>query len=125
MNKDDARSRNMAAIKSKNTKPEIYVRKLLFSHGYRYRINVKRISGKPDLYLAKYKTAVFVNGCFWHMHNGCKYFVWPKTNNEFWKEKIERNNWIQKIKDNPLLKEILDSINMDNIDKEILFKIKG
>ncbi len=85
------RSYNMAQIKGKNTKPEILVRKFLFSNGYRYRKNDKRYPGTPDIILPKYKTVVFVNGCFWHKHEGCKYFVWPKNNAAFWEEKINRN----------------------------------
>ena len=87
----DIRSYNMSQIKGKNTKPEEIVRKYLFSHGFRYRKNDKRYPGKPDIVLPKYKTVIFVNGCFWHMHEGCKYFVWPKNNAEFWKEKIRQN----------------------------------
>lgn len=85
------RSRNMAAIKGKDTKPEMIVRKYLFSRGLRFRVQVRRLPGKPDIVLPKYKTAIFVNGCFWHGHEGCKYFRLPKSNVEFWKEKIERN----------------------------------
>ncbi len=86
----EARSKNMSAIKGKNTKPEIAVRKYLFSQGFRYRINVAKLPGKPDIVLAKYRTVIFINGCFWHLHN-CKYFVWPKQNEDFWKEKIKGN----------------------------------
>ena len=85
------RSRNMAAIRSKDTKPEIFFRKLLFANGYRYRKNVNYIPGHPDLYLAKYHTAVFIHGCFWHRHKGCKYAYMPKSRQEFWNEKFERN----------------------------------
>lgn len=85
------RSYNMSRIRSKNTKPEEMVRKYLFAQGFRYRKNDKRLPGKPDIVLPKYKTVVFVNGCFWHMHEGCKYFVWPRNNREFWKNKIEGN----------------------------------
>lgn len=85
------RSYNMSRIKGKDTKPEVIVRKYLFSQGFRYRKNDKRLPGKPDIVLPKYKTVIFVNGCFWHKHEGCKYFVWPKSNSEFWKEKIESN----------------------------------
>ena len=85
------RSYNMSRIKGKNTKPEETVRKYLFSQGFRYRKNDKRLPGKPDIVLPKYKTVIFVNGCFWHKHEGCKYFAWPQNNAEFWKEKIESN----------------------------------
>lgn len=81
----------MSRIRSKNTKPEEIVRKYLFSQGFRYRKNDVRLPGKPDIVLPKYKTVLFVNGCFWHKHDGCKYFVWPKSNPEFWKSKIEGN----------------------------------
>lgn len=83
------RSYNMSRIKGTNTKPEEIVRKYLFSKGFRYRKNDKKLPGKPDIVLPKYRTIVFVNGCFWHKHEGCKYFVWPKNNAEFWKNKIE------------------------------------
>lgn len=85
------RSRNMAAIRSKDTKPEIFFRKLLFANGFRYRKNVKYVPGHPDLYLAKYHTAIFVHGCFWHRHKGCKYAYMPKSRQEFWNEKFEKN----------------------------------
>ena len=87
----EQRSRNMAAIKGKDTKPEIIVRKYLFSRGLRFRVQVKKLPGNPDIVLPKYKTVIFVNGCLWHGHEGCKYFRLPKSNVEFWKEKIERN----------------------------------
>ena len=85
------RSYNMSRIKGKDTKPEEIVRKYLFSKGFRYRKNVAALSGKPDIVLPKYHTCIFVNGCFWHKHEGCRYFVWPKNNAEFWKEKITKN----------------------------------
>ena len=85
------RSYNMSHIHGKDTKPEELVRKFLFSQGFRYRKNDARLPGKPDIVLPKYKTVIFVNGCFWHKHEGCKYFVWPKNNAEFWKEKITGN----------------------------------
>ena len=81
----------MARIKGKDTKPEMIVRRYLHTHGYRYRINVKRLPGTPDIVLRKYRTVIFINGCFWHGHEGCKYFVMPKTNTEFWQKKIDRN----------------------------------
>lgn len=85
------RSYNMSQIKGKNTKPEEMVRKYLFAQGFRYRKNDKKLPGTPDIVLPKYKTVIFVNGCFWHGHRGCKYFVWPKSNPDFWKTKIETN----------------------------------
>ena len=87
----EQRSKNMAAIRSKNTKPEIYLRKLLFSKGYRYRIAEKGIPGHPDMFLRKYNTAVFVHGCFWHRHQGCKYAYLPKSRVEFWQKKFNDN----------------------------------
>jgi len=81
----------MSRIRGKNTTPEMMVRKELFSHGYRYRVNVKNLPCKPDIVLKKYNTVIFVNGCFWHGHEGCKKFVIPKTNTEFWKDKIQSN----------------------------------
>ena len=87
----EARSRNMSRIPSKNTKPEETVRKYLFSQGFRYRKNVSNLPGKPDIVLPKYKTVVFVNGCFWHAHQGCKWFVPPKSNSEFWQHKFMYN----------------------------------
>ena len=85
------RSYNMSCIKGKGTKPEEIVRKYLFSQGFRYRKNDKRLPGTPDIVLPKYRIVIFVNGCFWHGHEGCKYFVWPKNNADFWKKKIEQN----------------------------------
>ena len=87
----EQRRYNMSRIRSKNTKPEELVRKYLFSKGFRYRKNDARLPGKPDIVLPKYKTVIFVNGCLWHAHKGCKYFVWPKNNADFWKKKIEGN----------------------------------
>jgi DNA mismatch endonuclease (patch repair protein) len=87
----EVRSYNMSQIRSKNTKPEELVRKALFAAGFRYRKNDKRLPGHPDIVLPKYKTVIFVNGCFWHKHEGCKYFVWPKSNTEYWHRKINGN----------------------------------
>lgn len=81
----------MSRIRSKNTKPEILVRKFLFAHGFRYRINVKTLPGTPDIVLKKYKTVIFVNGCFWHGHEGCRYAHLPKSNLEYWETKINKN----------------------------------
>jgi len=87
----EQRSRCMAAIKGKDTKPEILVRKFLFSKGLRYRVNNRKLPGSPDIVLKKYKTVVFIDGCFWHGHEGCKYFRLPKTNDDFWRHKIAMN----------------------------------
>lgn len=86
----EVRSKNISHIRSTNTKPEEIVRKYLFSHGLRYRKNVRKLPGCPDIVLPKYKTVVFVNGCFWHMHD-CGRFVWPSSNKEYWSKKINRN----------------------------------
>ena len=87
----EARSYNMSRIRNKDTKPEELVRKYLFSRGFRYRKNDAHLPGKPDIVLPKYRTVIFVNGCFWHKHNNCKYFVWPHNNADYWRTKIERN----------------------------------
>ncbi|WP_262705752.1 very short patch repair endonuclease [Chryseobacterium arthrosphaerae] len=81
----------MSQIKGKNTKPEILVRKFLFANGFRYRLHDKKLQGKPDIVLRKYNTVIFVHGCFWHGHDGCKKFVIPKTRTDFWLNKINTN----------------------------------
>ena len=86
----EVRSMNMSHIRSKNSKPEELVRKYLFSKGFRYRKNVKTLPGCPDIVLPKYKTVIFVNGCFWNKHD-CPRFVWPSTNEEYWRPKIMGN----------------------------------
>ena len=86
----EVRSKNMSHIRSTNSKPEEIVRKYLFSQGFRYRKNVRKLPGCPDIVLAKYKTVIFVNGCFWHKHD-CPRFVWPSSNQEYWEPKIVRN----------------------------------
>ena len=86
----EVRSMNMSHIRSNNTKPEEKVRKYLFSKGFRYRKNVRNLPGCPDIVLPKYKTVIFVNGCFWHKHD-CPRFVWPTSNEEYWIPKITRN----------------------------------
>ena len=86
----EVRSMNMSHIRSKNSKPEELVRKYLFSKGFRYRKNVKTLPGCPDIVLPRYKTVIFVNGCFWHKHD-CPRFVWPSTNEEYWRPKIMGN----------------------------------
>lgn len=87
----EIRSYNMSCVKSKNTKPEEMVRKFLFSKGFRYRKNDKKLLGHPDIVLPKYKTVIFINGCFWHMHENCKSFSMPKSNVDFWKNKLMNN----------------------------------
>jgi DNA mismatch endonuclease (patch repair protein) len=87
----ETRSYNMSRIKNKNTKPEILIRQFLHKNGFRYRLHVKNMPGKPDIVLPKYKTVIFINGCFWHGHNGCKYFKTPKTRTEWWLNKINTN----------------------------------
>ncbi len=86
----ESRSYNMSRIKAKNTTPEIIVRKFLFHKGFRFRIHVQNLPGKPDIILPKYKTVIFVNGCFWHGHTNCRYFIIPKTRTDWWKNKILR-----------------------------------
>lgn len=86
----EVRSRMMSGIKGKNTKPELLIRHRLFALGFRYRLHVRDLPGKPDLVFPKYKAVVFVNGCFWHGHD-CHLFKWPNTNTEFWKDKIHNN----------------------------------
>ena len=81
----------MASIRGKNTRPEILVRKFLFSHGFRFRIHVKKLPGTPDIVLLKYRTVIFINGCFWHGHEGCSLYTVPKSNVEYWRNKIIRN----------------------------------
>jgi DNA mismatch endonuclease, patch repair protein len=87
----ETRSYNMSRIKGKNTKPEMLVRKFLHAHGYRYRLHDKKLPGKPDIVLPKYKTVIFVHGCFWHGHKDCRYFVVPKTRTDWWLNKINSN----------------------------------
>lgn len=94
----------MSQIKGKDTKPEMMVRKYIFSKGFRYRLHDKRLPGKPDIVLPKLKVAVFIHGCFWHGHTNCRYFVLPKTRTEWWLKKIERNKqldseYLLKLKD--------------------------
>jgi DNA mismatch endonuclease, patch repair protein len=85
------RSFNMSRIRSSNTKPELLVRHFLFAQGYRYRINVKNLPGKPDIVLPKHRTIIFVHGCFWHGHTNCKYFKIPQTRTDWWTNKIDTN----------------------------------
>ncbi|MCR8921116.1 very short patch repair endonuclease [Parasutterella secunda] len=85
------RSLNMSRIHAKDTKPELTIRRLLFADGFRYRIHVKTLPGTPDLVLPKYRAVIFVHGCFWHGHDGCKYAKLPTTHVEFWRDKISKN----------------------------------
>ena len=87
----EKRSQNMAAIKSRDTKPEIYLRKLLYTKGFRYRIAYNGISGHPDIFLRRYNTAIFIHGCFWHRHTGCRFAYTPKSRIEFWQKKFDNN----------------------------------
>lgn len=87
----ETRSYNMSRIKSKDTKPEMLVRKFLYRNGFRYRLHAKTLPGKPDIVLAKYKTVIFINGCFWHGHQACGSYLKPKSNIEFWNNKFENN----------------------------------
>ena len=98
----EERSKNMAAIHSKNTKPEIYLRKLLFARGYRYGVNSKSVPGHPDIYMKKYNTAIFVHGCFWHRHENCKYATTPATNTDFWINKFNTTVMRDKYEQNVL-----------------------
>ena len=130
----EQRSRNMSAIKSKNTKPEIAVRKLLHSMGYRFRLHRKDLPGSPDIVLPKYKTAIFVHGCFWHRHENCKYATTPKTRSAFWESKFNENIRRDRTNQNNLIKLgwkvlviwecDLKSTNISNIRKlfDISFK---
>lgn len=95
----------MSHIRSKDTKPEMIVRKYLFAQGFRYRLHEKRLPGKPDIVMKKYHTVIFVNGCFWHGHEDCRYATMPKTRTDFWTSKIEHNRKRDK-EDNAALKEL-------------------
>lgn len=106
----EQRSLNMSKIRSKDTKPEEYIRKLLFNHGYRYRKNVKNVPGHPDAWLARYNTAVFVNGCFWHRHEGCKYAYTPKSRIEFWNDKFQKNTARDKVVEDQLKEQGIRSL---------------
>ena len=87
----EKRSENMRRIRSKDTKPEVFLRKLLHARGYRYSLGSKKVPGHPDLWMPKYNLAVFINGCFWHRHEGCKYAYTPKSRTDFWNAKFEAN----------------------------------
>jgi DNA mismatch endonuclease, patch repair protein len=87
----EVRSYNMSQIRSKDTKPELIVRKYLFQNGFRYRLHCKKLPGRPDVVLTKYNAVIFIHGCFWHGHENCKNFVIPQTRTEWWKDKILKN----------------------------------
>lgn len=131
----EQRHRNMAAIRSQDTKPELYLRKMLFAKGYRYRLYPKNIPGKPDLWLAKYRTAVFVHGCFWHRHEGCKFATAPKNNAEFWNQKFQKNIRRDEVVKNGILSmglkylviwecTIKKMVKNPVLEKEVLVRIK-
>ena len=115
----EMRSRNMAAIRSKDTEPEVYLRKLLFAEGLRYRKNDSRICGHPDLYFPKYRAVVFIHGCFWHRHPGCRYSYHPKSRQDYWEKKFLRN--IQRDA------EVKESLASDSIRQLIVWEctVKG
>lgn len=87
----EIRSYNMSRIKGKDTKPEMLVRKFLFASGFRYRLHDRKLPGKPDIVMPKYRTVIFIHGCFWHGHEECKYYIVPKTRTQWWLDKINRN----------------------------------
>jgi DNA mismatch endonuclease, patch repair protein len=125
------RSYNMSRIKGKNTKPEMLVRKFLHANGFRFRLHIKEMPGKPDIVLPKYKTVIFVHGCFWHGHNHCRYFIVPKTRTVWWLNKINKNIENDEVAVTELLKEGWKVITIwecelkkDKIDK-ILAKLPG
>lgn len=99
---EKTRSFNMSRIKGKDTKPEMLVRKFLFSKGFRYKLHDKTLHGKPDLVFPKLKTVIFIHGCYWHGHDGCRYFVIPKTRTDWWLDKIGKN----KIRDGDNLRKL-------------------
>lgn len=100
----EVRSFNMSKIRSKNTSPEIKVRKYLHKRGFRFRLHVKSLPGTPDIVLPKFKTVIFVQGCFWHGHEGCRYFVIPKSRTEWWLNKITKNQLNDRRKIDALIK---------------------
>lgn len=97
------RSQMMAAVKSHNTKPELLIRSLLHKKGFRFRLHVKELPGKPDIVLPKYRSVILINGCFWHGHENCRFFKIPSTRTEFWEEKIYKN----KINDSKAIAKLL------------------
>lgn len=123
----ETRSYNMSKIKSKNTKPEILVRKFLYSKGFRYRVNYSKLPGKPDIVLPKYKTVIFINGCFWHGHENCKYFVLPKTRTKWWSDKINatRSRDLEKVNELQLLGwnvKVIWECELKTANRSLVFK---
>ena len=127
----NTRSYNMSRIKGKDTKPELLVRKFLFSNGIRYKLHDKNLPGKPDMVFPIYRSVLFINGCFWHGHTGCKYFVIPKTRTEWWLNKINRT----RKKDAEVVTELKEQgwkvitiweceLKSDNKEKELKLLIK-
>ncbi|MGF6161155.1 very short patch repair endonuclease [Pseudomonas fluorescens] len=104
------RSRMMSSIRGKNTKPEIFIRKLLHSHGFRFRIHQKTLPGQPDIVLKKYNTCIFINGCFWHRHPGCSLATYPKTHTDFWSEKFRRT----------IERDILNISNLETLGWQVI-----
>lgn len=105
VHKPETRSYNMSRIKGKDTLPEMMVRKFLFSRGFRYRLHVRNLPGKPDIVLPKYRTVIFIHGCFWHGHEGCRYFVIPKTRTDWWLEKIWQTKQRNRLTQSELLQK--------------------
>jgi len=116
------RSYNMRQIKGKDTKPEMLVRKFLFANGLRYKLHDKKLPGKPDLVFPKLRAVIFVNGCFWHGHEGCKYFVEPKTRAEWWLNKISRN---KQLDDENICKLVTEGWRVFSIFECELIALKG
>ena len=126
----EQRSHNMAAIKSRRTKPELFLRHELFMKGYRFRVNVNYIPGHPDLFLRKYNLAIFVNGCSWHRHSSCKFSYVPKTNNEFWESKFEANirrdlNVMSELEQKGIRQMIIWECFLNRMKKDAQFKANG
>ncbi|MCH7535804.1 MAG: DNA mismatch endonuclease Vsr [Bacteroidetes bacterium] len=126
----EKRSEVMSKIRSKNTLPEIQVRKILFSSGFRYRLHVKNLPGKPDIVLPKYNSVIFVHGCFWHLHAGCRDGTIPKTRTTYWKDKLLRNKERDKEHMHELQKQgwrvlILWECEVENKSEELLEKLNN
>jgi DNA mismatch endonuclease (patch repair protein) len=127
------RSWNMSRIKSKNTRPELVVRTLLHALGYRFRLHSDKLPGRPDIVLPKYNTVIFVHGCFWHRHKGCKYAYEPKTRKEYWAEKFEKNIYRDKLNHQKLVEmgwKVItiwecETYNMNSIRTMIDFHLKS